>query len=104
MEFLAHKLFGKNKPQLRKSIYKFGMFNVVATTVEGDPKAPFFPITVYSKVGEGATPFIGILNLPLTFFFISWAFNREASSTIIQFFGTTRLGVEPTTLRTGAVA
>ena len=37
----------------------------LATIAEGDPKAPFLIATLHQGVGEGATPFPGLLHFTL---------------------------------------
>ena len=46
-------------------------------------------------VGEGATPFLGLLNFTLDNTLYCWVLRKEVSSTIYKVFGMTRPGIEP---------
>ncbi len=46
-------------------IYIYIYINKLATLVEGDPKAPFSIATTGVGVGEGGTPFPGLLHFTL---------------------------------------
>ena len=65
----------------------------LATLVEGDSKAPF-SIATTPTVGEGSTPFPGLLHFTLDSTLYCWVLSMEASSTIFKVFGMMRPGIE----------
>ena len=59
------------------------------TVDEGDKKA------LHRGVGEGATPFPGLLHFILDTYLILLSVNQQVTSTIFKVFGMTRPGIEP---------
>ena len=63
--------------------------------VEGDPKAPF-QLLLHQGVGEGATPFFGLLHFTLDTYLIMLSIKQGGIKYhFFQVFGMTWLGIEP---------
>ena len=61
----------------------------------GWPEGSLFDSLLHQGVGEGATPFPGLLHFTLDPYLIMLRVKKEASSTIFWVFGMTRPGIEP---------